>query len=319
VLFKEEFIMSIKIGDVQVELPIIQGGMAIRASMSRLAAAVANEGGIGLIAGTALSTEELKDEIKKAKDMIKNKGGALGVNIMFAANNFIDLVKASINAGADLIVFGAGFSRDVFEVGKEAGVPIVPIVSSLKLAKISQKLGASAIIVEGGNAGGHLGTDLDSWDIVGEIAEKITVPVFGAGGVITPEDARRMLDLGVDGIQMGSRFIASDECEVSDEFKQMYINSKEGDVVQIMSSAGLPANAIISPYVEKILKEEMERPTTCTGCLKKCTKTFCVNERLVKGHEGNYEEGIFFAGKDAWKIDEVLSVKEIMKRFKEVF
>lgn len=311
--------MSIKIGDLQVELPIIQGGMAIRASMSRLAASVANEGGVGLIAGTALSTEELKEEIKKAKDMIKNKGGALGVNIMFAANNFIELVKASINAGADLIVFGAGFSRDVFEVGKEAGVPIVPIVSSLKLAKISQKLGASAIIVEGGNAGGHLGTDKDSWDIVGEIAEKITIPVFGAGGVITPDDARRMLDLGADGIQMGSRFIASNECEVSDEFKEMYINSKEGDVVEIMSSAGLPANAIVSPYVEKILNDEIERPKECTGCLKKCTRTFCVNDRLVKGHEGNYEEGIFFAGKDAWKINEILPVKEIMKRFKEVF
>jgi NAD(P)H-dependent flavin oxidoreductase YrpB (nitropropane dioxygenase family) len=319
VLFKEEFIMSIKIGNLQVELPIIQGGMAIRASMARLAAAVANEGGIGLIAGTALSTEELKDEIKKARELIKKKGGALGVNIMFAANNFVDLVKASINAGADLIVFGAGFSRDVFELGKESGVPIVPIVSSLKLAKISERLGASAIIVEGGNAGGHLGTNLDSWDIVGEIAEKISVPVFGAGGVITPDDARRMLALGADGIQMGSRFIASDECEVSDEFKQMYINSKEGDIVEIMSSAGLPANAIISPYVEKVLNKKTERPKSCTGCLKKCTMTFCVNERLVKGHEGDYEEGIFFAGKDAWKIEEILSVEDIMKKFKEVF
>lgn len=311
--------MSIKIGNLQVELPIIQGGMAIRASMARLAAAVATEGGIGLIAGTALSPEELKSEIEKARSLIKKKGGALGVNIMVAANNFIDLVKASINAGADLIVFGAGFSRDVFELGKESGVPIVPIVSSLKLAKISERLGASAIIVEGGNAGGHLGTDLDSWDIVGEIAEKISVPVFGAGGVITPDDARRMLALGVDGIQMGSRFIASDECEVSDGFKNMYINAKEGDVVEIMSSAGLPANAIISPYVEKILNEETERPTKCSGCLKKCTMTFCVNERLVKGHEGDHEEGIFFAGKDAWKIEEILSVEDIMKKFREVF
>ncbi len=311
--------MSIKIGNIEIEVPIIQGGMAIKASMGRLAAAVANEGGVGLIAGTGISPEELKEEILNAKEKIVNKGGALGVNIMVAASNFMELAKASIEAGVDLIVCGAGFSRDIFEVGKESGVAIVPIVSSLKLAKISQKLGADAIVVEGGNAGGHLGTNLDSWDIIGEIAEKITIPVFGAGGVIEPADARRMLDLGADGVQMGSRFIATKECEVSDEFKNMYVNSKEGDVVQIASSAGLPANAIVSPYVNKVLEFNTEKPTSCHGCLKKCTRTFCVNERLVMGHEGDHEEGIFFAGKDVWKINDIPSVKEVMERFKKVF
>ena len=164
--------------------------------------------------------------------MIVNKGGALGVNIMYATTNFMDLVHASIEAGIDVIIFGAGFSRDIFEVAKGTGVKIIPVVSSLKLAKISQKLGADAIVVEGGNAGGHLGTEKDSWDIVGEIAENISIPVFGAGGVITPEDAERMLALGADGVQMGSRFIAAEECEVDDFFKQMYINCKEGDVVE---------------------------------------------------------------------------------------
>lgn len=311
--------MSIKIGNIEIEVPIIQGGMAIKASMGRLAAAVANEGGVGLIAGTGLSTDELKDEILSAKEKIVNKSGALGVNIMVAASNFMELAKASIEAGVDMIVCGAGFSRDIFEVGRESGVAIVPIVSSLKLAKISQKLGADAIVVEGGNAGGHLGTDKDSWDIIGEIAEKMTIPVFGAGGVIEPADAKRMIDLGADGVQMGSRFIATKECEVSDEFKNMYVNSKEGDVVEIASSAGLPANAIISPYVQKVLDFNTEKPRSCHGCLKKCTKTFCVNERLVMGHEGNHEEGIFFAGKDAWKINDIPSVKEVMDEFKKVF
>ena len=165
------------IGDLKIDIPIIQGGMAIRASMAKLAAAVANEGGIGVIAGTALSIDELKKEIKRAKDMIVNKGGALGVNIMYATTDFMDLVHASIEAGIDVIIFGAGFSRDIFEVAKGTGVKIIPVVSSLKLAKISQKLGADAIVVEGGNAGGHLGTEKDSWDIVGEIAENVSIPV----------------------------------------------------------------------------------------------------------------------------------------------
>lgn len=258
----------VKIGDLEIKVPIIQGGMAIRVSMAKLAAAVANEGGVGVIAGTTLSTDELKAEIKKARDMITNEGGALAVNIMFAVTNFMDLVKASIEAGIDIIIFGAGFSRDIFEVVKGTGVKVIPIVSTLKLAKISQKLGADAIVVEGGNAGGHLGINLDSWDIMEEITKNIDIPVFGAGGVITPEDAERMLSLGVDGVQMGSRFVASEECEVDDFFKNMYVNAKEGDIVEMMSSAGLPANAIISPFVQKILDDNPDKPTHCVKCLK---------------------------------------------------
>jgi NAD(P)H-dependent flavin oxidoreductase YrpB (nitropropane dioxygenase family) len=244
---------TLNIANLDIKYPIIQGGMAIRASMAKLAAAVANEGGVGLIAGTALSINELKEEIRKARELTK---GVIGVNIMFAAKEFAELVMASIEEGIDLIVCGAGFSRDIFTIGKEHGTPIVPIVSSLKLAKISEKMGAAAIIVEGGNAGGHLGTELDSWDIVKEIKDGVKIPVIGAGGVITPEDAKRMFELGVDGIQMGSRFICAEECEVAQEFKDAYINAKEGDVVTIMSSAGLPANAIISPYVQKILNDD---------------------------------------------------------------
>lgn len=309
----------LKIGDLEIKVPIIQGGMAIKASMAKLAAAVANEGGIGIIAGTALTVDELKNEIKKARDMIVNKGGALGVNIMYATTDFMDLVKASIEAGIDVIIFGAGFSRDIFEVVKGTGVKVIPVVSTLKLAKISQKLGADAVVVEGGNAGGHLGTELDSWDIVEEIAKNIDIPVFGAGGVIIPEDAQRMLSLGAVGVQMGSRFIASEECEVDDFFKQMYINAKEGDIVKMMSSAGLPANAIISPFVKKVIDDNPDKPTKCVHCLKKCTYKFCVNERLRRAHAGDYEGGIFFAGRDAWKINEVLSVHEIFNRFKKVF
>lgn len=304
---------ALKIGNLMPKYPIIQGGMAIKASMANLAAAVANEGGIGVIAGTGLTPEELKEEILKAKSMTK---GIIGVNIMFAATEFISLVKASIEAGIDLIISGAGFSRDMFPLGQEANIPVVPIVSTVKLAKISEKLGATAIIVEGGNAGGHLGTDQDSWDIVKEIKESVSIPVIGAGGVITPEDAVRMFGLGVDGIQMGTRFIASDESDVAECFKQLYIDTKNPeDVLTIMSSAGLPANAIRTPFSEKVLAGNPPPPERCTNCLKHCSRKFCVKDALIRGHEGDMERGLYFTGKDVFKVKEILPVKEIFNQF----
>ncbi len=309
----------LNINGLEIKIPIIQGGMAIRCSMAKLAAAVANEGGVGVIAGSALPIEELKSEIRKARELITNKGGALGVNVMFAVSSFAETVQACIEEKVDVIICGAGFSRDVFGMVKDTGVKLFPIVSSLKLAKISQKLGADAIIVEGGNAGGHLGTDLDSWDIMKEITDNIDIPVFGAGGVMTAEDGERMMDLGVDGIQMGSRFVATHECEVDEAFKQMYVDAKEGDVVTIESSAGLPANAIITPFSKLILDDATPRPTSCFSCLKHCTRKFCVNLRLVDGHAGDLENGLFFSGKEVHRIDSIVSVHEVFEEFKGIF
>ena len=308
-----------RIGTLNIETPIIQGGMGIKASMSRLAGAVAREGGIGLIAGSAIGMEELKSEIIKAKEYLGDKAGAIGVNIMVAVSNFEEAVNTSIDAGADLIVCGAGFSKGIFKIGKERNVPIFPIVSSVKAAKLSERLGATAIVVEGGNAGGHLGTNEDSWDIVEDIVNAVNIPVFGAGGVIDSNDAQRMLDLGAVGVQMGTRFIATTECEVSDAFKQLYVNTEKGDVVQIDSCAGLPANAIKSPFVDRLKSGTQEKAKNCVQCLKKCNYSFCVNEKLVEGHSGDTENGIFFAGKDVWKIKDVISVKEVFSRFKNVF
>ncbi len=309
-----------KIGDLEIKIPIIQGGMAIKASMSTLAAAVCNEGGIGVIAATGITTLLLKEEIKKAQDNIKNKTGALGVNIMFAATNFTEQVKASIDSGIDVIITGAGFSRDIFELVKGTNVKVFPIVSSVKLAKLAEKLGASALVVEGGNAGGHLGTDKDSWDIVADIVAAVKIPIFGAGGIITPEDGKRMLDLGASGIQMGSRFIATLECEVSNKFKEAYLKIKKGDVVKIMSSAGLPANTIKNSIAKLILSEdESIKSNQCDQCLKHCNQSFCVKKRLILGHEGDLENGLLFAGRDAWRINSILSVKEVFENFKIIF
>ena len=302
---------KLKIGDLEPQYPIIQGGMAIKASMASLASSVANEGGIGVIAGTAISVSELKTEIKKAKELSK---GIIGVNIMYAATEFLKLLKASIDSGIDLIISGAGFSRDMFTLGIENNIPVVPIVSSLKLARISEKLGASAVVVEGGNAGGHLGTDQDSWDIVKKIKESINIPVIAAGDIINQEDIKKMFELGIDGVQMGTRFLASLESDVSEIFKKLYVKAKNQDVVKIISSVGLPANAIRTRFSEIVLAGNPPKPANCTNCLKYCSKRFCIKDALIRGHDGDLEQGIFFTGKGVEKIKEILSVKEIFKR-----
>ena len=303
-------IPELKIGNLKPEYPVIQGGMAVKVSNYRLAAAVAEEGGIGVIAASAISGDELREEIRKAKKLTT---GIIGVNIMFAVNNFTELAHTAIEEGIDLIISGAGFSRDIFGWTKKANIPFVPIVSSLKLAKISEKLGASAIIVEGGNAGGHLGTDKDSWEIVKEIKNAVKIPVIGAGGVITKKDMERMFSLGVNGVQMGSRFLASEESNVAHNFKEMVVNLKKDDIVTIISSVGLPANAIKTPLVEKILNDNPPKPEKCVNCLKACSHKFCIFKALNKAREGDYENGLFFVGKEAWRIDNILSVKEIFK------
>lgn len=307
-----------KIGDLDIKYPIIQGGMAIRVSLSKLAGSVAREGGMGVIAGTGLGEEELKREIRAAKE-ISEGNGAIGINVMYAVSNFIELINIAIKEKIDFITFGAGFSRDIFDIGRKNNIPVIPIVSSVKLAKISEKLGAAAVVAEGGNAGGHLGTELDSWDIVKEIKEAVSIPVFGAGGIITPEDGRRMLELGADGIQMGSRFVATFESNVAEEYKQAYLELEKDDIVKIMSSAGLPANSIKGKFVEKVLEGNPDAPLECTNCLKKCSRKYCIRDRLIKGKEGDREEGILFAGTEAWRIDSIISVKEVFERFKKIF
>ena len=305
---------KLELGDLKPKYPIIQGGMAIKISMAGLASAVAEEGGIGLIAGTALTVKELKKEIRKAKE---KTDGIIGVNIMFAAKDFPKLIKESIASGIDLIVSGAGFSRDMFTLGKKGDVPVVPIVSSVGLAKISEKLGAAGIVIEGGNAGGHLGTDRDSWELIEEIKDEVSIPVIGAGGVVTPPDMKKMFEMGVDGVQMGTRFLASKEADVADVFKKMCVDCDKEDIVKIMSSVGLPANAIKSRFTELIKKGEAPPPEDCNDCLKKCTKNFCIRDALIAARNGDTENGVFFTGEDMHKVKEILSVKEIFKLFKE--
>jgi nitronate monooxygenase len=289
--------------------------MSIRVSTSALAVPVAECGGIGTIGGSSIPIDELKADIKKAKNATK---GIIAVNIMFAMKNFYNLVKGSIEAGVDMIITGAGFSRDVFKIGAESNTPIVSIVSSPAFARLAEKLGAAAIIVEAKEAGGHLGTDIALRDLFPKIREVVKkVPLIAAGGITDGYDMGEMMDkYGADGVQVASRFVLTKECSVSDAFKQTYLNAKKEDVTLIRSPVGLPGRAIRTPFVAQMEAGAELKAKECKyKCLKKCDHFYCISERLTMAKDGNVEEGLVFSGENVYKMKEILTVKEVFDMF----
>lgn len=303
---------KLTIGNVTARLPIVQGGMAVRISLSSLAGAVAREGGIGVIAGSGLEPQELRDEIRAAREIAN--GGVVGVNIMVAVKRFAELVHVALEEGIDLVIAGAGFSRDVFDWCRDAGTPMVPIVGSERVAKLSERFGASAVIVEGVEAGGHLGTDELMLDLLPRIVDAVDLPVIGAGGVVTGADIKTALDAGASGVQMGSRFAATVESSAPQGFKDMYVNSTPEDIVLIKSPVGLPGRALRSSLTERLNAGDVPRIERCIVCLKKCGKEFCIMDKLVKAQTGDLEEGLVFAGSSAARIRDIPTVAELMDR-----
>lgn len=301
----------LKIGPLAPRYPIIQGGMALRVSTAPLASAVANAGGIGVIAATGMTIQELKNEIRTARHFTK---GIIGINIMFAVRQFASLVHTAIEEKIDLIFTGAGFSRDIFKWGREAGVPIVSIISSAKLARIAEKQGAAAVVAEGAEAGGHLGTDRSIEEILPEIVSNVRIPVIAAGGIVDGTGIARMLKLGASGVQMATRFVLSVECAVADAFKQMYLKAGDDDVVIIPSPVGMPGRALRNPFVTKVLGGMAERPVECDGCLKECSRQYCIIKALEDSRSGRVDDGVVFAGKNVYKIKEILPVQKIFDR-----
>ena len=249
----------LKIGDKVAEMPIFQGGMAIRLSTARLAGAVAREGGVGLVAASGLELDELRQEIRLARKLSEGRG-MIGINAMVAARAFADLITTAAEEKVDLLVAGAGFSRDIFAIGRAYNVAVVPIVSSVKLAKISEKLGASAIVVEGTEAGGHLGTQESIKTILPDIIKAVKIPVIAAGGAVCGADVAELLKLGASGVQMGSRFAASEESNGAPALKEFYLKMTKEDVVQIDSPVGYKGRAILNPFAQKVLDGNPPRP-----------------------------------------------------------
>jgi len=303
------------IGSFTAPVPLIQGGMSIRVSTSALAIPVADCGGIGTIGGSAIPSEELAADIQKAKSATS---GIIAVNIMFAMKNFYELVKTSIDAGVDMIITGAGFSRDIFKIGKETNTPIVSIVSSPAFARLAEKLGAAAIIVEAKEAGGHLGTDIALRDLFPKVRKVVKkVPLIAAGGITDGYEMAEMMDTyGADGIQIATRFVLTHECSVADSFKQAYLNANKEDVTLIRSPVGLPGRALRNPFVKQMEAGEELKAKECKyKCLKKCDHFYCISERLRMAKDGNVDEGLVFSGENVYKMKELLSVREVFDMF----
>jgi len=332
---------ELKIKNLKPKYPIIQGGMGAKVSLHKLAAAVANAGGIGVISAVLLHekdrkkplkttckgidvesvglkpyhyAEELAEEIKKAKELAPN--GIIGVNIMYALTHFYELLMTAIDAGADLIIQGAGFGKDVFKICNTFDMPLIEIVATPKGAKLSERLGAAAVIVESGEAGGHLGTMESIWDVLPDIVKAVKIPVIAAGGIFDGKDMARAFEMGAKGVQIATRFIATYECDAHQNFKDYIINAKAEDSIYIKSPVGMPAHAVRNPFTER-LEKEGKIPHACPfNCLKTCAgpdSIYCIADVLLKSVEGDVENGLVFAGSNVGKVNRMYSVKELIE------
>ncbi len=342
-------IKILKIGNLEIKIPIIQGGMGVGISLSGMASAVANQGGVGVIASAGLgmlykqagadflenSIIGLKEELRKARDKTK---GIIGINIMVAMSNFADMVKTAIAEKADIIFSGAGLPLNLPSfLTKESTTKLVPIVSSARASKLicskwkqNYNYLPDAIVVEGPKAGGHLGFKLEQITDVNYSLEHLIsqvintvkyfetkydtkIPVIAAGGIYTGQDIADFLKLGASGVQMGSRFVTTTECDASSEFKQSYINAKAEDIEIINSPVGMPGRAIKNKFLDKV-KLGQKIPIKCPfKCIKTCevsSSPYCIISALYSAFKGKFNTGYAFAGTNAYLASKIISVQE---------
>jgi len=347
---------ELRIGDLVAKIPIVQGGMAVGISLSGLASAVAEAGGIGVIGTAGIGMDEpdffenfieaniraLRNEIRKAREKTK---GIIGVNIMVALSNFVDMVKTSIEEKVDIIFSGAGLPLDLPKyLIKGAVTKLVPIVSSGRASRIIAKSWIEkynyvpdAFVVEGPLAGGHLGFKkeeledpnvtlenrlkevLDEVKILEEKYDK-EIPVIAGGGIYDGKDIAKFIKLGASGVQIATRFVATYECDADEKFKQEYIRAKKEDIVIIKSPVGLPGRAIKNEFLEAVERGE-RKPYKCVfQCIRTCdykNTPYCIALALLNAKKGNLKAGFAFAGANAYRVDKIVSVKDLMKELVE--
>ncbi len=343
-------IPELHIGSITAKIPIVQGGMGVRVSLSSLASAVAEEGGIGTISSIGLgdveaskyeyekeSREALQKEIRKAKS---KTSGNIAVNFMGVLSNVNDLIMTAVREGIKIIVYGAGLPTKLPGLIKDSSVNLLPIVSSARVAKLILQVWdkryertADAIILEGPLAGGHLGfseeqlnhPDKYSLDkLLPELLETVKayedkygkkVPIIAAGGIFNGKDIARMLSLGASGVQLATRFVCTEECGVSQEFKQAYLNAKKEDIVIIKSPVGMLGRAIKNKFLRDLeikKKLKIKCPYRCLSVCKVDKARYCIALALVNSYFGDVDNGLLFSGQNAYRISKIVKVKELI-------
>lgn len=343
---------ELKIGEKIAKIPIIQGGMGIGVSAHKLAGNVAKEGGIGIISTANIGYKEpdfykntleanlrgLEKEIDLAREI--SPKGIIGINIMVAGRNYAEMVTKAVEKGIDLIISGAGLPKELPSFVKNTKTKIAPIVSSARAAVLITKMWLKKynympdmIVIEGPKAGGHLGFHADELETgkaqdLEEITKEVIIemgkidkeqntktPIISAGGIFTGKDIAKFLKIGASGVQMATRFVATDECDASIEFKKAYINSKEEDIKIIKSPAGMPGRAIKNEFIKKI-EGERSQPDKCVRCLLPCnpaTTPYCITQALINAVKGDIENALVFCGENAHRIKEIVPVKQLIQ------
>lgn len=356
---------SLSLGDLTAKIPVIQGGMGVGISLSGLAAAVASQGGIGVIAGAMIGMREpdvsenpieancraLKAEIAKAREL---STGIIGVNIMVALTTFTQMARAAIESKVDVIFSGAGLPLDLprqlrelcEEKKEEFRTKLVPIISSGRAATVIAKKWLSrfsylpdAFVVEGPKAGGHLGFKPNEINdanhalevIVPEVLEAVkpledkygkSVPVIAAGGIFTGGDIYKFLQMGASGVQMGTRFVATHECDADIRFKESYLKATRDDITIISSPVGMPGRALQNDFIAKS-REGLKKPFKCIfHCVSTCQQEktpYCIAQALISAMRGNLKGGFAFCGENVYRVNEIISVAELIQKLENEY
>lgn len=342
----------LKIGDLAVKRPVIQGGMGIGISLSGLAGAVAKAGGVGIISSAQIGFREpdfeqhpveacrraIGSELAKARSIAPE--GIIGFNIMTALRDFEGHVRAAVSAGADLIISGAGLPLELPGYTEGSHTKIAPIVSTERSAAVILKYWdrkyhrtADLVVIEGPKAGGHLGFtpeqlktyDDGSYDqevkkimaVVEKYGEKYDchIPVVLAGGISDSAAADHAFSLGVDGIQVATRFVTTKECDADIRYKEAYIHAQPSDIQIVKSPVGMPGRAIMNPFMQRVMAGEKFTPEKCLLCMKGCQPDqipYCITQSLMHAAKGEVDEALLFCGADAWKTERIETVETVM-------
>jgi len=355
---------SFKIGKHTIEKPIIQGGMGVGISWDQLAGNVSLEGGLGVISsvGTGVYHDReyadklLKDSRPSEADNFYSKKALhaifdnarkicgdrpLACNVLYASVDYDRIVRDACEAGADMIITGAGLPLTMPEATKDyPDVALIPIVSTAKALRIlcrrwkkTHNRLPDAVIVEGPLSGGHQGFKYEDCflpenqlevilpPVVEEAKNWGNIPVIAAGGVWDHDDIARMMELGADAVQMGTRFIGTKECDAHDNFKQVILDAKEEDITLLKSPVGYPARGVRTNLQTMIEEKTAPKIACISNCVAPCHRGeeakvvgYCIADRLSDAYDGLIDTGLFFTGSNGYRLNEIITVKELMNK-----